>query len=89
MRGEWCCARRKEGVVGLEGAGETEGSRIWGMRASWLMITGGSGGRSNAQRDRLELCPRRRAVTATREVASEMMHAFVDSGRGRWAKRQD
>lgn len=28
-------------------------------------------------------------VRATREVASEMMHAFVDSGRGRWAKRQD
>lgn len=26
-------------MVGLEGAGETEGSRIWGMRASWLMIT--------------------------------------------------
>ena len=60
-------------MVGLEGAGETEGSRIWGMRASWLMITGGSGGRSNAQRDRLELCSGCRdpwAVGAHQEVAS-------------------
>lgn len=47
-------------MVGLEGAGEAEGSRIWGMRASWLMITGGSARRSNAQRNWLELCPCRR-----------------------------
>lgn len=75
-------------MVGLEGAGETEGSRICGMRASWLMISGGSGGKSNAaQRDRLELCPGRRGGHT--KVASEMMHAFVDSGPRRWAKRQD
>lgn len=29
------------------------------------------------------------AVEGTPKVASEMMHAFVDSGPGRWAKRQD
>lgn len=38
IRGEWCSARRGRGVVGREGAGETNGSIIWGMRASWFII---------------------------------------------------
>lgn len=29
------------------------------------------------------------AVKGTRAVAPEMVHAFVDSGPGRWTERQD
>lgn len=73
-------------MVGLEGAGETEGSRIWGMRASWLMITGWFwrqvGCWSKGQVRVMSLPP-------WMVHASEMMHALVDSGPRRWAQRQN
>lgn len=38
IRGEWCCARRGSGVVGLEGIGDTGGSISMGTGASWLIL---------------------------------------------------
>lgn len=78
-------------MVGLDGAGETKGSRIWGIGASWLMIMKGVRGRPNAQRDRLKLCSCCRAVERGPHQRNGLggMYALVDSGPGRWAKTQE